>query len=168
MFHGRLDSFLSSTITLDAQMIWDGLYLVQKIVSQIFTLSDRQVFFSFPLFVDQDSTNILQKVSFILFTTCSISISSTQDCACFVYPIWVFHDKEIWRTSVRLSDRSKVTQNKINFVKNWPQWGWNPQPLDHHSNALPTELGRICWEGDFWSELCLFHAPLHMLDFVHF
>ena len=20
----------------------------------------------------------------------------------------------------------------------------------------------ICWEGDFWSELCLFHAPLHM------
>ena len=46
------------------------------------------------------------------------------------------------RVSVRLSDRSKVTQIKINFVKNCPQWGWNPGPPDHDSNALPTELGR--------------------------
>ena len=53
------------------------------------------------------------------------------------------------RVSVRLSGRSKVTQNKINFVKNCPQWGWNPGPLDHCSNAQPTELGRICWAGDF-------------------
>ena len=30
------------------------------------------------------------------------------------------------RVSVRLSDRSKVTQNKINFVKNCPKWGLNP------------------------------------------
>ena len=44
--------------------------------------------------------------------------------------------------SVRLSDRSKVKQNKINFVKNCPQWGLNSQPLDHDSNALTTELGR--------------------------
>ena len=29
------------------------------------------------------------------------------------------------RISFRLSDRSKVTQNKINFVKNFPQWGLN-------------------------------------------
>ena len=39
------------------------------------------------------------------------------------------------RVSVRLSDRAEVTQNKINF-------GCNPQPPDHHSNGLPTELGR--------------------------
>ena len=44
--------------------------------------------------------------------------------------------------SVRLSDRYKVKQIKINFVKNCPQRGCNPQPLDHDSNALPTELGR--------------------------
>ena len=42
--------------------------------------------------------------------------------------------------SVRLSDRSKVTQNKINFVKSCLHWGLNSQPLDHHSNTLPTEL----------------------------
>ena len=60
----------------------------------------------------------------------------------FMVASWVFHDKEIWRISVRLSDRSKVTQNKINFLKNCPQWGLNSQPLDHHSNALPAELGR--------------------------
>ena len=34
--------------------------------------------------------------------------------------IRVFHDRPIGRLSVRLSDRSKVTQNKINFVKNFP------------------------------------------------
>ena len=44
--------------------------------------------------------------------------------------------------SVRLSDRFKVTQNKINFIQNCPQWGLNSQPLDHHSNALPTKSGR--------------------------
>ena len=46
----------------------------------------------------------------------------------------------IGRISVRLSDRSKVTQNKINFVKNCPQWGFNSQPPDHQSHALPTVL----------------------------
>ena len=47
------------------------------------------------------------------------------------------------RISVRLSDRSKVTQEKINFVKNiFPQCplSLNLQALDYHSNALPTEL----------------------------
>ena len=61
----------------------------------------------------------------------------------FISDIRVLHDKQIWCISVRLSDRSKVTQNKINF-------------------------SAICWAGDFWSELCLFHASLHLLDFVHF
>ena len=44
--------------------------------------------------------------------------------------------------SIRISDRFKVTQNKIYFVKNCPQWGLNSQPPDHHSNALPIELDR--------------------------
>ena len=55
----------------------------------------------------------------------------------------VFHDKEIWSISVTLFDRSEVTQHKINFVKNCPQWGLNLQPLDHQSNALPDELSHI-------------------------
>ena len=44
------------------------------------------------------------------------------------------------RISVRLFDRSKVTQNKINFIKNCSQWGLNSQPLDHHPHVLPTEI----------------------------
>ena len=52
------------------------------------------------------------------------------------------HDKEIWRITVRLSDRSKVAHNKIIFVQNCPQWGLNAWPPDHHSNALPSELSR--------------------------
>ena len=44
--------------------------------------------------------------------------------------------------SVRLSDRFNVTQNKINFVKNCPQWGWKPGPLDLQVSALPTELSQ--------------------------
>ena len=39
--------------------------------------------------------------------------------------------------SVRLSDRSEVTQHKINFIKNCPKWGLTSQPPDHQSNALP-------------------------------
>ena len=38
-----------------------------------------------------------------------------------------------------LTDRSKFTQNKIYFAKHCPQWSLNPQPPDHHSNALPSE-----------------------------
>ena len=43
--------------------------------------------------------------------------------------IWVFHDRSFRRISVRLSDSSKVTQKKINFVKNFPQWGLNSDNL---------------------------------------
>ena len=45
------------------------------------------------------------------------------------------------------SDRSKVTQNKINFAKNCLQWGLNSQPLDHQSHALPTELSHYLVVG---------------------
>ena len=44
------------------------------------------------------------------------------------------------RVSVRLSDRSEVTQNKISFIKNCPQWGLNSQPPDQQSTALPAVL----------------------------
>ena len=33
-----------------------------------------------------------------------------------------------------------ITQHKINFAKNCPQWDLNSQPLDHQSTALPTVL----------------------------
>ena len=44
------------------------------------------------------------------------------------------------KISGRLSDRSEVTQHKINFVKNCPYLGLNPQPPDHQSHALPSVL----------------------------
>ena len=44
--------------------------------------------------------------------------------------------------SVRLSDRSLHREEQKNFVKNCPQWGLKPGPLDLQANALPTELGR--------------------------
>ena len=44
--------------------------------------------------------------------------------------------------SVRLSDRSLHREEQKNFIKNCPQWGWKPGPLDLQANALPTELGR--------------------------
>ena len=71
----------------------------------------------------------------------------------FPASIRVFHDKEIWHISVRLPDRSKVRQNKINFIKNCPQWGLNSQLPDHDSNALPTELGRnlLDWRFLKWA-----------------
>ena len=79
--------------------------------------------------------------------------------------IQVFHDKEIWRISVRLSDRSEVTQHKKNFVKNCPQWDLNPWPPDHQSNALLTVLERNLLKISEVSFL-LFHAPLHMLGLL--
>ena len=78
-----------------------------------------------------------------------------------------FHDRPVWRISVRLSDRSEVTQHKINVVKNCPQWGLNSQTLDHQSGALLTVLDRNLLEISEVSFL-LFHVPLHMLDFVYF
>ena len=44
--------------------------------------------------------------------------------------------------SVRLSDRSLHMEEQTKFIKNHPQYGWNPGPLDHHSNALPTQLSQ--------------------------
>ena len=44
--------------------------------------------------------------------------------------------------SVRLSDRSLHREEQKKFVKNCPQWGLKPEPMDHDANALPTELGR--------------------------
>ena len=59
-----------------------------------------------------------------------------------------------------------LTQHKLNFFKNFPQWGLNLQPPDHHSPALPTELGRKMLEISEVS-FPLFHILLHMLDFVY-
>ena len=81
--------------------------------------------------------------------------------------IWVFHVRSVWRIFVRLPDRFKVTQHKINFVKKCLQWSLNPRPLDHQSHALLTELGRNLLDMSEVSFL-LFHAPPHMLDFVYF
>ena len=41
--------------------------------------------------------------------------------------------------SVRLSDRSLHREEQNKFHQKWPQWGLSPQPLNHHSNALPTD-----------------------------
>ena len=50
------------------------------------------------------------------------------------------------------------------FIKNCPQWDLNSQPPDHQSHALPTlNLLEICKV-----RFLLFHALLHMLDFVYF
>ena len=71
------------------------------------------------------------------------------------------------RISVRLSDRSKVTQNKINFVKNCPQWGLNPWPSDHHFDALPTGLGS-CVLGRRFLKWALCHALLNIVELCLF
>ena len=81
--------------------------------------------------------------------------------------IRVFHDKNIWCISVRLSDRSEVRRHKINFVKNCLQWDFTTQPPDHKSNVLLTVLGRNLSEISEVHFL-LFHVPIHTLDFVYF
>ena len=43
----------------------------------------------------------------------------------------------------------------------------NSHPSDHQSHALPAVLGRNLLEISDVSFI-LFHAPLHMLDFVYF
>ena len=50
--------------------------------------------------------------------------------------------------------------------KNCPYPGLNPQLPDHQSHALPTVLARNLL-GRRFLKWALFHAPLHMLDFVH-
>ena len=71
---------------------------------------------------------------------------------------WVFLVRPIRCISIRLSDRSKVTQNKINFTKNSSQLDLNSQPPDHQSHALLTELGRNLL-GMSEVNFLLFHAP---------
>ena len=66
-------------------------------------------------------------------------IANLTDSLCLIR---VFYD-----FSVRLPDRYKVTQHKINFVKNCSQWGLNSQPQDQQSNALPDELSHYLVVG---------------------
>ena len=53
----------------------------------------------------------------ILILECSTSVKTATSERCFE-PFEFF----TLGVSVRLSDRSNVTQNKVNFVKNYPQW----------------------------------------------
>ena len=66
-----------------------------------------------------------------------------------------------------LTDLTLVTQHKINFIKNCHHWGLNQWPPNHQSHALPTNLGRNWLEISEVSFL-LFHALLHLLDFIYF
>ena len=65
----------------------------------------------------------------------------THNCICLLRmkTNLVLHDICV---SVRLSDRSLHREEQKKFVKNCPQLGLNPWPLDHHANALPTELSQ--------------------------
>ena len=65
--------------------------------------------------------------------------------------IRVFHDKEIWRISVRLSDRSEVTQHKITFVKNFPPLRFEPM-TSWSSVSCSSNWARKEYVGDFWCE----------------
>ena len=44
--------------------------------------------------------------------------------------------------SGRLSDRSLHGEEQNKIVKDCPQWGLKPGPLDLQANALPTELSQ--------------------------
>ena len=52
------------------------------------------------------------------------------------------HSAEFFTIRIRLSDRFKVIQHKINFVKNCFWWDSYSQLLDHQSGALTTESAR--------------------------
>ena len=98
-----------------------------------------------PLFKPHITTAVLAKILssayLVTFSSPSVDHEKTRFCIRGTNQFKrVFHDRPVWRISVRLSDRSEVTQHKINFIKNCPQWGLNSQPLDHQSNALPDEL----------------------------
>ena len=85
---------------------------------------------------------IVEEIILGLLFLCVILKNLSLSKRIIVIAIRGFHDRPIRRISVRLSDRSKVTENRINFVKNCPQWDLNSQPPDHQSGALTTELGR--------------------------
>ena len=62
------------------------------------------------------------------------------NCYCQSYGFFLLGFFPIKKSHAHYLIRSEVTQHKINFVKNCPQWGLNQQPSDHQSHALPTEL----------------------------
>ena len=66
----------------------------------------------------------------------------------------VFHDRPVWCISVRLSDRSEVTQHKINFVKNCTSEVWAPGLLI--ISLLLSQLSEqgICWRFLKWAFFC--------------
>ena len=64
----------------------------------------------------------------------------------------VFHDKEIWCISVRLSDRSEVTQHKINVVKKVSPVGFE-LTTSGSSVWCSDNLASQESVGDVWSEL---------------
>ena len=61
-------------------------------------------------------------------------------CAQRHYPpsIWVFHNTRFYQIIWQISTQGRAKK----YIKNCPQWGWNPWPLDLHSNALATELSQ--------------------------
>ena len=68
-----------------------------------------------------------------------------------------FHDKEIWRISVRLSDRSEVTQHKINFIKKFPGWVWTHDLLVISLMLCQLSKVGIFWRFLKWSLFCFIH-----------
>ena len=51
---------------------------------------------------------------------------------------WVFHDRRFCQIIRQIF--TKEEQKKIR--QKFPQWGWNPGPPDHETNAWPTELSQ--------------------------
>ena len=86
---------------------------------------DKTVFFS------TERTQGCARFQDFVFKPCNRRANSTQPCRTLTFEFF----------TIGLSGTfEKVTQNKINFVKNCPQWGLNSQPPDHQSNALRAEL----------------------------
>ena len=71
--------------------------------------------------------------------------------------------------SVKLPDRSLHGEEQKKICQKLPPVGIETRTSRSLGQCL-TNWARqeSVGQGDFWSELCLFHVPLHMLDFVHF
>ena len=52
---------------------------------------------------------------------------------------WVFHDRSFCQIIWQIFTQGRA---KKKFIKNCPQWGLKPGPLDLQANALPTELSQ--------------------------
>ena len=148
--------------------------MISKISKQTF-FDNKAVYFT---------TNWSQKVVFFLFATentyqvlgyiyivtnyylSSVPVTLSSSWSTSTCYNQVFHDRPVWSISqIIWQIWSYTVQNK--FHQKLPLWGLNPQPPDHHSPVLWTEWGRNLLEISEVSFL-LFHAPLHMLDFVLF